>query len=193
MNKTLEYLNRITDCRDVLDKALEDIGTDLYLDATEHLITGVAAKDRTEQLCKELDVRVTKALSVLQPAPQESKPTIKIHYGCEDNPYEKVYIYFNKCLSFTEQTKVEDVVNYWSRLPFISPITSQYLFNSITEYHTLVIDAFEADANSSNTRKHKPLELLYQYLTEGTPTRNTKNNTRAVNGLGDIVTGISAW
>ena len=112
---------------------------------------------------------------------------VKIKYP--EYAYQIVNLSFVKRLSRDEFNKALPIIEYWGSTPYVGGIKNLYPYGYSPKI-TFFCD--ENNSSSSNPRKHKPLEQLADWLQNGTPMRSTMNNTRAHEGLGNILLEVEA-
>jgi hypothetical protein len=114
-----------------------------------------------------------------------SEEKIEITYPEDGAEYiNRVAIKFSKLGSISS---VESIIDYWAALPYVGKVTD---IAWSTRSKTCTIDLDVNESKSSNINARNILETLCTFLTEGTPKRKTQGNTRAFNGLGDVVISI---
>lgn len=103
--------------------------------------------------------------------------------------YQSVKIKFKRKLSESEMDQVKNIVSYWGNISYVGEVLSINFVNS----SYLNVDVDGTKTTSDDMYQRKPLELLNEFITNGTPIRKTKNNTRAYEGLGKVVYNIIAF
>ncbi len=109
--------------------------------------------------------------------------------------FYNVLIIFNRFLTHKEQDQIENIVKYWGAIPYCG----EYLGGIWYNHYTLDISQDITKSTSDDWGGRNVLELLLDYLQNGTPIRTSNRagdktkGTRAINGLGNIIEKIEAF
>lgn len=103
--------------------------------------------------------------------------------------YQSVTVKFRRKLSDSEINQVKNIINYWGNIGYVGEVLSIDFVNP--SYVNIDVDGTKT--TSDDMYQRKPLELLNEFITNGTPIRKTKNNTRAYEGLGKVVYNVIAF
>lgn len=109
--------------------------------------------------------------------PSEPMPVVQ-YPPVDPNDIDMVEIVFDGPIS---KDRVENIIKYWGSLPFVGEYERTDWVNGKARIYVNV-----NKSASHNPQGRRILELLAEYLTEGTPLRKT-DGARAFNGLGDVV------
>ncbi|MFA6570177.1 MAG: hypothetical protein WCT77_02970 [Bacteroidota bacterium] len=128
--------------------------------------------------------RVAKAVDEINKTPKHFKIRnyeTEIDYDNQNLNYQ-VRVDFPRLLSLNERKQVEDVINYWSKLPFVSVEGNdgiQWITN-IGNYAIIDIDLTKSA--SDDYMAHEILEKLAEWIWQGTPLRK-KTHDRKYDGV----------
>jgi hypothetical protein len=104
------------------------------------------------------------------------------------NHYNYIDLEFKSNL-YSNLHAIRKTIDYWGKIPYIGRVGSIYMKN----YKTITVIVAEEDSASSDPRKYKPLELLADFIENGTPVRKTVNNTRACEPIADKLVRIEGF
>lgn len=126
---------------------------------------------------------------------QEQIESWKIETFVPDHPVIQNIVYpegdiYRVRVVFSEKVSkdaVEAVIEYWASIPYVGEFLGVDWERGDSGNPIAVIHVDTTKSTSDDIGGRRILELLNQFLKEGTPQRKTKGMTRAVNGVGDVV------
>lgn len=122
---------------------------------------------------------------------KQQSTTPEVIYS-ERGEFYEVRVTFNRSLSYNEKLQVGNVIEYWGSIPYCG----EYLGIEWLNNHVALVSQDITKSASDDWGCRNVLELLLEYLQNGTPIRTTNKSgvntkgTRAVNGLKNVVLKI---
>ncbi len=108
--------------------------------------------------------------------------------------FYSVLVTFSRELSYEEKNRAQDIAEYWGSIPYCGEN-----FGCAWSLYVLEISQDITKSTSDDWGSRNVLELLLDYLQNGTPVRTSNRagsktkGTQAINGLGNIVSKIEAF